>query len=72
MDVQEIAVSNSQRKKLLKAVRDDSVLFQDENGDVVVSVAAYMVFKEGRDPDPLEAIVGDGVLDFKASYFIFN
>ncbi len=42
MSVQEITIGNNQRKRLLKAVCDDSVLFQDENGDLVVNVAADM------------------------------
>ena len=72
MSVQEIAVSNRQRKKLLKAVPDESVLIQEENGDLVVSVAAYQTFKQKLTPAPIEAIIGDDTLDFTAEYFVFS
>jgi len=72
MSIQEIGLSHNQRKKLLRAVNDDSVLFQDDNGDVVVSVEAYLNLKQASSSAPIEAIVGDGILDLKAQYIIFS
>ena len=72
MSIQEIAVSNNQKKQLLKAINKDEVLFQEDNGDLVVSVAAYLNFKQEADPGPLEAIVGEDTLDFNAEYFVFS
>jgi len=72
MSIQEIAVSNNQKKQLLKAINKDEVLFQEDNGDLVVSVAANLNFKKEADPGPLEAIIGEDTLDFNAEYFVFS
>ena len=72
MSIQEIAVSNNQKKQLLKAVNKNHVLFQEENGDLVVSVAAYEVFKKESDPGPIEEIVGEDTLNYDFDYFVFS
>lgn len=38
MSIQEIPLSHNQKKKLLKAINNDNVIFRDENGDVVVNI----------------------------------
>ncbi len=82
MSIQELAIANNQKKKLLNAVKDEAVLFQDENGDLVVNVANYKEFKgellvlkrtkKGLEIEPIEAIVGKGLLDFSAEYFVLS
>ncbi len=82
MSIQEVAIANNQKKRLLAAVKDEAVLFQDENGDLVVNVANYKEFKQellvlktmkkGLDTTPIENIVGKGVLDLGAEFFVFN
>ncbi|ROS01131.1 hypothetical protein EDC56_1559 [Sinobacterium caligoides] len=72
MSVQDISIANNQRKRLLKAINDDTVLFEDESGDLVVSVAAYNEFKRDLDPAPLESIVGAKQLDFSVEFFVFH
>ncbi|GAA3934013.1 hypothetical protein [Litoribacillus peritrichatus] len=72
MSIQEISVSNNQKKALLKAIKNEEVLFQDDNGDVVVSVQAYADFKQDKDPAPIEEIIENVALDFSAEYFIFS
>jgi hypothetical protein len=72
MSIQEIAVSNNQKKQLLKAVNNTEVLFQEDNGDLVVSAAAYEIFKKEADPGPIEAIVGEDTLNFDFDYFVFS
>ncbi|SFD50036.1 hypothetical protein [Pseudoalteromonas denitrificans] len=75
MNIQEIAVSNRQKKKIQRDVNSEKVLQLDDNGDVIIHVASYVHFKEsmkGNDATPIEAIVGDGVLDFSAEYFVFS
>jgi hypothetical protein len=71
MSIQEIALSHNQKKKLLKSINDESVAFKDDNGDVVVSVEAYVNLKQGSDLAPIEVILGDEVLDFDSEYFLF-
>jgi len=73
MSIQEISVSNNQKKSLLKAVKDEQVLFQDDNGDLVVNVEAYEEWKElkGKGGDPIEEIVGEA-LDYDSEYFVFS
>lgn len=72
MSIQEIAVSNNQKKQLLKAIKKSEVLFQEDNGDLVVSVAAYEVFKKELDPGPIEEIVGEETLNYDNDYFVFS
>ena len=71
MSIQEIALSHNQKKKLLKAIDDENVIFKDDNGDIVVSVEAYLNLKQDTDSAPIEAILGDEILDFDSQYFLF-
>ena len=77
MSIQEITLSNNQKKKLQKGITQESVLFQDDNGDLVVNVEAYQEFKRTVKKNErnllIEAVVGDEVeLDFSVEYFIFS
>lgn len=71
MSIQEILLSNSQKKKLLKIPQIDTVLFEDDNGELVINAEAYLVFKKSMRPAPIEQIIGDEVLDFDSEYFVF-
>ena len=72
MSIQELSVSHNQKKKLLKAIQDDNVLFQEENGDIVVNVAAYKNLKEESEKTPIEEIVGDKILDLSSQYIVLS
>ena len=72
MIIQDIALSHNQKKKLLKSIDDERVVFKDENGDIVVNVAAYRQFKQDTDSAPIEAILGEEILDFDSQYFVFS
>ena len=72
MSIQDIAVSHNVKKKLLQAVKDATVLFQDEDGAVVVNAAGYRVLKAETAAEPLEDVLGDVVLDLSAEYFVFD
>ena len=72
MNIQDFTLSNNQKKKIQKAINDDAVLFQEENGDLVVNVAAYVIYKKGIKIPPIEAVVGEDSLDFDAEYFVFS
>jgi len=72
MTIQDIEVSNNIRKKIVTALRDDSVLITEENGDVIVSVDAYNSFAKRIKRSPLVEILGDDLLDFSAEYFVFK
>ncbi len=77
MSIQTIALTNNQKKHLLKLITDEQVLFQDEKGDIVVSVAGYLGLKKDlkakkEDASPIEKIVGESVLDFEAEYFVLS
>jgi hypothetical protein len=41
MNIKEIAITSNLRKKIQKAVKNTSIIFEDENGDIVVNVTAY-------------------------------
>lgn len=72
MSIQDITVSNNIRKKIINAVRDDSAIIIEENGDVIISVAAYQEFAQRIKRSPLEEILGEDTLDFSAEYFVFS
>lgn len=72
MSIQEIAVSNSQQKKIQKAIKDDSVLIIDDNGDLAVQAITYEVFKQKTRSTPLEDILGEDVLNPDAEYYVFS
>ena len=72
MSIQEIAISNSQKKKLLKLTELEEILFQDENGDLVVNVSAYQALKDNIKPVSIESVIGENKLDYSVSYFVFS
>lgn len=72
MSLQEISVSNTQKKKLQKAIRDESVLIQEDNGDLVVHVAAYLDYKAGTRSEPLEEILNEDELDLNAEFIVLS
>ncbi len=71
MSIQDIAVSHNVKQKLLQAVKEEAVLFQDDDGAVVVNVAGYVALKADTGTEPLEDVLGDVVLDLSAEYFVF-
>ncbi|MEH6591621.1 MAG: hypothetical protein V7746_15280 [Halioglobus sp.] len=72
MSIQDIAVSHNVKKKLLQAVKDQKVLFQDEDGAVIVNVAGYVALKADTGTEPLEDVLGDVILDLSNEYFVFE
>ncbi len=83
MSIQELTLANNQKKRLQKAIKDEAVLFEDENGDLVVNVSNYNEFKHelriiratkknNLEVTPIETIVGEDILDFKVEYFVFS
>ncbi len=72
MSIQDIAISNSQKKKLLKLTELEEILFQDENGDLVVNVSAYQALKDNIEPVSIESVIGENKLDYSVSYFVFS
>ena len=72
MNIQDIAISNSQKKKLLKLTELEDVLYQDDNGDLVVNVSAYQALKNDIEPVSIESIVDESKLDYSVSYFVFS
>jgi len=82
MSIQEVSLANNQKKRLVKVVKDPAVLFSEDNGDLVVNVAAYKALKKELvvakvakphlSAAPIEDIVGKDVLDFSHEYFVFS
>ena len=72
MTIQDIAVSQTIKKKLLKSIKDDAILFVEENGDVIVNVAAYQTLKDYKSTTVIEDIVGKDILDNSAEFFVFS
>lgn len=71
MSLQDIQIANNQRKRLRKAIVDETLLQQDED-ELVLNVAAYLDYKASTGESPVENILGDIELDYGAEYIVFN
>lgn len=56
--LQEINASHHQRKRLIKAIQNERVLFVEDNGDVVINIKGYREYCEETGHDPLRVILG--------------
>jgi len=77
MSIQELSMTNNQKKALQKAISSEAILIQEERGDLVINVSAYLDFKNDfnqkkSEPAPLEAIISEDELDFTAEYFVIT
>ncbi len=72
MNIKDIAISNNKKKQILSAVTDNSVIIQEENGDLVVDTKAYLAFKEEKGKAPIEEILEMGALEEQADYVVFQ
>jgi hypothetical protein len=70
MRIQEIMISNN-KKKLLKSITDNDVIYKEDNGDIVVNVEAYQNLKQDSNSAPIETMLDDDTLDFDNEYFVF-
>ena len=77
MSIQELTMTNNQKKALLRAIKNENILIQEENGDLVINVSAYLDFKNDflakkAEPAPLEVLIPEEELDFTAEYFVIT
>lgn len=72
MSVQDIALSHNLRKKLRKAITDDSILFEDDNGDLILSMTAYREFSAITNSSAIEELIGHDVLNNDAEFIVFS
>ncbi|WP_422136220.1 hypothetical protein [Endozoicomonas sp. ALD040] len=72
MNIKDISISNNKKKQILSAISDHSVLFQEENGDIVVDTRAYQTYKEEKGQAPIEEIAELDSLEELADYVVFQ
>lgn len=72
MSIKDIPLSNNQKKRLLACVKDQSIFFQDENGDIVVDTQAYKALKERLQQSPIEELLKLDDLETLADYVVFQ
>ena len=72
MSIKDIPLSNNQKKRLLACVKDQSIFFQDENGDIVVDTQAYKALKEHLQQSPIEELLKLDDLETLADYVVFQ
>jgi len=72
MNIQYIAISNNQKKKLLKTIPDDTILLKDDDGDLVLNVATYIAYTQEKEKQPIEELLGKESLDLNVEYIVFN
>lgn len=73
MSIQEASITNNQKKRLLKEITNEEILFQDDNGDLVLNIAAYIISKKSLNSTPVELVMDDdNFLDNKAEFCVFS
>jgi len=77
MSIQELSMTNNQKKTLQKVINNENILILEENGDIVINVSAYVAFKnnmsiKSSELAPIEALIGEETLDFSAEYFVIS
>ena len=72
MSIKEISISNNKKKQILAAISDEAVMFQEENGDVVVNTQAYKALKEEAGQAPIEEILEVEDIENMADYVVFQ
>lgn len=72
MNIKEISISNNKKKQILAAISDEAVMFQDENGDVVVNTETYLQLKDETGKAPIEEILEVEALETMADYVVFQ
>ncbi len=71
MSIQEISVSNNQKKALQKALKKSNALIEEENGDLVLDQDAYFDWCDETGKYPLEDILPEADFDDEAQYIVF-
>lgn len=75
MSIQEISVSNNQKKALQKALqkalKKSNALIEEENGDLVLDQDAYYDWCDETGKYPLEDILPEADFDDEAQYIVF-
>jgi WD40 repeat protein len=67
--IQELSISNRQKKKIQSLITDESILVLEDD-DVVIHIANYQSYKEESELTPLEDVLGEVSFDDKAEYLL--
>jgi hypothetical protein len=71
MSIQEISVSNNQKKTIQKALKKSKALIEEENGDLVLDQEAYFEWCDDTGKYPLEDVLPEQAFDDEAQYIVF-
>ncbi|MGK0445100.1 MAG: hypothetical protein ACJA1U_002040 [Bermanella sp.] len=71
MTIQEISVSNNQKKTIQKALKKSKALIEEENGDLVLDQESYFEWCDDTGKYPLEDILPEQDFDDEAQYIVF-
>ncbi|GAA6135743.1 hypothetical protein NBRC116188_25330 [Oceaniserpentilla sp. 4NH20-0058] len=72
MSIQEISVSNNQKKALKKALKKSKALIEEENGDLVLDQDTYYNWCDESGKYPLEDVLPDEDFDDEAEFIVFT
>ena len=72
MNIKDISISNNRKKQIIAAIKDESVLVQEDNGDLVIDTQAYRQLKEATGTSPVEDILDMEKLETVADYVVFQ
>lgn len=71
MSIQEISISNNQKKAIQKALKKSQALIEEENGDLVLNQDIYFDWCDETGKYPLEDILPEEEFDDEAEFIIF-
>ena len=72
MSIQDITVSNGQKKSLLKTINDVEIAVQEEDGGIIVNVEAYMAKYPKLLESPIYQIIENETFDKNAEDWVFS
>lgn len=70
MSVQEISVTNNQKKAVLRAFKKVKGFIEEDNGDLVIDIAHYQDYQAESGKAPLEEILVDEIIQDDTQYLI--
>lgn len=71
MSIQEISLSNNQKKALQKALKKSKALIEEENGDLVLDQEAYFAWCDETGKYPLEDVLPEEDFNDEAEFIVF-
>jgi hypothetical protein len=67
--IQELAISNRQKKKIQSLITDENILVLEDD-DIVIHIANYLAYKDENELTPIEDVLGAITFEENAEYLL--